>query len=59
MKQAETRKRGTAVTAENGIGGGAGSVGVPREVLMPFAGRFRVASPYGLRTDPVTGEEKS
>ena len=24
---------------------------------MPFSGGFRVASPYGLRTDPITGEE--
>ena len=25
----------------------------------PFASRFRVASPYGLRTDPITGEAGS
>ena len=25
----------------------------------PFASRFRVASPFGLRTDPITGEAGS
>lgn len=24
--------------------------------MMPYSGRFRVASPYGSRTDPITGE---
>ena len=28
-----------------------------RAAGMPFAGGFRVASPFGLRTDPITGEE--
>ena len=28
-----------------------------RAAAMPFAGGFRVVSPYGLRTDPITGRE--
>ena len=34
-------------------------MGTERGPLTPFPGEFRVASPFGLRTDPVTGEENA
>ncbi|MFV0459907.1 MAG: M23 family metallopeptidase [Actinomycetales bacterium] len=49
------------MSAVNSCAGGAGSLGatgVPGQVRVPVAGRYRLTSGYGMRTHPVTGQRR-